>query len=156
LSTMRRFLDICKERRGRSGLKQPPTGILVVCTSRTEAWRAARPLCQLHTMVDAQAGGGAGQTLSSPRYSTRSLRTARKTGGRRVFMRSTAPLQITSRTQRRTQSPSLMHTRENEDKCRHLPTLARALHHPTATPTKRNPQAAREPPVAVSVTWTWW
>jgi len=44
-------------------------------------------------MMDAQADGNAGQTHSSPRYSTGALRTARETGGLRVFRWSTAPLE---------------------------------------------------------------
>jgi len=89
----RRLLYICKERRERGVLNQPPTGIFVVCSSLTEAWHIAGPLCQPHTLVDAQADGGAGQTLSSPRYSTSAMWTAKETGGRRVFRRSTAPLE---------------------------------------------------------------
>jgi len=42
---------------------------------------------------------------------------------------------------------------KKEDKSRHLPAPARALHHPTATPKKRNAQAAGQPPAAVAVTW---
>jgi len=153
LSRKRRRLYICKERRERGVLNQPPTGIFVVCTSCTEAWHVARPLCQPHTMVDAQADGGAGQTLSSPRYSTGALWTARETGGRRVFRRSTAPLENHIKN---TETPGvhLLRTHgKKEDKSRHLPAPARALHHPTATPKKRNAQAAGQPPAAVAVTW---
>jgi len=157
LSRKRRLLYICKERRERGVLNQPPTGIFVVCTSRTEAWHVARPLCQPHTMVDAQADGGAGQTLSSPRYSTRALWTARETGGRRVFRRSTAPLENhIKNTETHPVSISYAHTGKKEDKSRHFPAPARALHHPTATPKKRNAQAAGQPPAAVAVTWAWW
>jgi len=93
LSRTSRILYICKQPRERGVLTQPPRGTLVGCTSLTEAWHAARPLYQPHTMVDAQADDGVGQMLSSPRYCAPALWTARETEGRRVIRRSTASIE---------------------------------------------------------------